>query len=285
MATRSVSRRSATGILALGAVLALAGTASAVTIIVPDDNPSLAAAVAGAHPGDDIQVRPGDYPEIVRLGAGQSFVTIGGLGGRPRFTGANRKDGFVIRGASNVTISGFDFTRRKTAVRLDLCTNCALFDLNITECRTAVRAHNSPGFVVAGSHVTGTFRGNAIAIDRSAGVSVGANVITGTTKGNGLVLNHCDDALILGNQVSDNYRGLVLENATGGTLDSNVTNDNTFDGIVVKKVPGVAVTNNDSNGNSKGVAVTDSPPIAAIADLTGAGNTATGNGVDFFVNP
>lgn len=286
MATRPAWRRSVTSVLVLGAALALAPAASAATIIVPDDNPSLAAAVKAAVPGDIIQVRPGDYPEIVRIGPGQSFITIEGLGGRPRFPGANRKDGFVVRGVNNVTIAGFDFERRKTAVRLDLCTDCSLIDLNVTDCRAGVRARNSAGLFVVGSHVAGTFSDHAIQIDRSAGVGVAGNVVTGTRRGAGIIVNHCDDASVIANQADDNYRGIVLENATGGTLDMNGTDGNTFDGLVVKKVPGAAVTNNDSNGNgSKGIAVTDSPPIATVADLTGAGNTATGNGTDFFVNP
>src|SRR6185503_20773866 len=69
--------------MAMAACVLAQLSVGAATIIVPDDNPSVRAAVESAGPGDVVQVRPGTYPEGVRIDASQTGISIEGLGGRP----------------------------------------------------------------------------------------------------------------------------------------------------------------------------------------------------------
>jgi hypothetical protein len=109
MNARIVGTRALSGLTMIGITVATAGVLSAAVIIVPDDQPSIIAAVAAATAGDTIQVRPGSFFDQVNVGTGKDNLTIEGLGGRPVFTPANRKDGFRVKGVRGVTIRGFEF--------------------------------------------------------------------------------------------------------------------------------------------------------------------------------
>ena len=273
----------------LGTLLMLATTRSiAATITVPDDNPSLADAVANAAAGDTIQVRPGDYPDRVIVGLGQDNLTIIGFGGRPVFPNANRKDAIQIRGANGVIVAGFEFRHRKVAVRVDRCVGCVLGDLLVTECREGIRVRRGSDAVVIQNVVTNTGDGRAIRVDDNANAIVFGNVVTGTTKTDAIRVDDSPAAVVSSNTTSGNlHRGMRIDDCPGSSIDSNVADQNGSDGILVNDCDGSAVTNNNADDNGGfGMRVHDSPPIATDADLTGAGNTATGNyRGDFFVDP
>ena len=271
---------------ALLAGLVLSAPARAATIIVPDDNPSLPNAVQSSGPGDLIQVRPGNYPEAVTIGAGHDNLTIEALGERPVFPPANRKDGFRVRGSNGVTIRGFRFDHRKTPVRLDDCTGCVVDDIQATGCREGIRIKRGGSNSVLGSAFTGTTRGRGIRVDRSPGTTLGANVIIGAARGDGILLGTADGAQIGGNTITAHKRGIVVKRSLNATVFGNITNGNGREGVIITDSGGLTISGNTSDNNiTYGFRVDDSPPIAAIADLTGAGNTATGNGTaDFLVD-
>jgi parallel beta-helix repeat protein len=281
----------------------------AATIIVPDDNPSLPAAVAAASAGDTIQVRPGDYPDRVTVSAGQDFLTIEGLGGRPRFPGANRKEGFRVKDAAGVLISGFDFEKRLIAVRLTDCTNCVVVDIAATGCRDAVRVKRSSGVVIGASTFMSVTRGRAIWVDESPGALLAGNSITDVRR-DGIRLTRSPGSIVTGNTIAQASRGIFLkasDNATlamnslsasrregvsagtadGVILDNNAAVGSGTDGYVLNRLTSSVITNNDAIGNGRyGFQVLHSPPFATDADLTAAGNTASGNlGGDFRIVP
>ena len=66
------------------AVVALGGVSHAAIIIVPDDQPTIQAAIDVAMPGDTIQVRPAVYNEVLFVPETLTNLTIEGLGGRPK---------------------------------------------------------------------------------------------------------------------------------------------------------------------------------------------------------
>jgi len=306
------------GILVLAAITLTAKALSAATIIVPDDNPSLTDAVAGAAAGDTIQVRPGNYVDRVDVVAGQDGLTIVGLGGRPVFTAANRKEGFRVSGVSGITITGFAFENRLSAVRLEGCTACIVQDIVATDCREGVRAKFGANVYVLVSTFTNVTRGRAIRIQRAPGSAAFGNTITGT-KREGIIFDRVDplvmdsvalDPIIAGNTVTDAKTGIVVKTSADGFVYQNTTSSCRSDGIAVGTAPGlyfadnhavgngsdgfqidraagITIENNDATDNaSYGFRVSRSPPITSPADLTTAGNTAGGNGSgDFRVTP
>src|SRR6185503_2056311 len=183
---RGTRMRSRTVLLGALLMLGLAGRSIAATITVPDDNPSLADAVAGASAGDTIQVRPGNYPDRVVVAFGQDNLTIVGLGGRPVFPPGNRKDGIHIRGANGVTVAGFEFQHRKIAVRVDQCTGCILSDLVMIGCREGIRLRRGSFAVVVENVITNTGDGRGIRVQNNPNALVGGNVVAGTLKLDGI---------------------------------------------------------------------------------------------------
>jgi parallel beta-helix repeat protein len=287
-------------LLALVSLTVAVAAGRAATIIVPDDNPSLPAAVAAASAGDTIQVRPGDYPDRVTVVAGQDGLTIEGLGGRPRFPGANRKEGFRVVGAANVTIRGFDFDRRLIAVRLTNCTGCVVDDITVTGSREGMRIKVSNGVIVVNSRLTDVTDRRAIRIDDSPNAAVLGNLMT-TVKSEGIALDDSPGSLVIGNTVTGASRGIRLRDSAGTMLSLNVFSSSRREGVVAANTDGLIVTSNQATGNGSdgyrlsrltgstiqnndatgnggnGFDVRLSPPFATEADLTAAGNTASGN--------
>lgn len=90
----------------------ITSTAAAATIVVPDDQPTIAAAIGAANPGDEILVRPGRYVEslvvaegiTLRSFAGADLTTIEPPTGEVALdvrspAGGFRLEGFTIEGA------------------------------------------------------------------------------------------------------------------------------------------------------------------------------------------
>lgn len=292
--------RSVRTVLVIGSVVLPARWLPAATIIVPDDNPSLVAAVASAAAGDTVQVRPGNYTERVTVVAGQDGLVIEGLGGRPLFTPANRKEGFRIDGANGVTVRGFDFDGRLSAVRIKNCQDCLIDDIVASNCREGLRAKYAGGLIVLNSTFANVTDKKAIRIDRAPGAFVGSNVVTSaksegiyvftadgaavvdntiTGASRGIRTKGCANLIVGGNVVSGSRReGMVVEKAPMLLLGGNQAFSNGADGFEIDDAPGAAVTINTATDNrGYGFDVDDSPPIATEADLTGALNTASGN--------
>jgi len=272
-----------------GAVLlaGMAGGSLAATITVPDDNPSLKDAVAGAVSGDTIQVRPGTYGDRVVVVAGQDNLTITGFGGRPVFPPANRKDGIDIRGANGVIVAGFEFQHRKTAVRVDQCTGCVLGDLIVTGGREGLRVRRGSDVAILQNTITDIGDGRGIRVGDNPNAVIFGNVVTGTHKSDGIRVDDCPAAAIGGNTASGGRNGMRIEDCVGAFIQSNVADQNLTDGILVNDCDGSDVSANNADDNGRfGIRVRDSPPIATPADLTNAGNTASGNPAgDLVVDP
>src|SRR5262245_37192489 len=88
-------------------LLAAAGLEAAI-ITLPDDVPTIQAAVTAALPGDNVQVRPGTYPEKVRVEAGQTGLVLEGLGGRPVIVPPSGADAIRVNQVDGVVIRGLD---------------------------------------------------------------------------------------------------------------------------------------------------------------------------------
>jgi parallel beta-helix repeat protein len=277
----------------------------AATIIVPDDNPSLVAAVAGAAAGDTVQVRPGTYTEGSAVEVRQDGLTIEGLGGRPLLAGANRKEGFRVRGAVGVTISGFDIQGRVSAVRLNDCVGCIVQDLVVTDCDAGIRVSGGDANLIVGNTFTNVTHQDAVRVQSSVpfgvGTTVAGNTMTGVHKagirllaapgsqvvGNtisgsrreGIRLTSCHDSIVGVNDISGGLAdGITLSGSShDATLDANIIGGCRRRGVrVSSSSPALVITNNTVTQN--GDHGFDFRSVGAVVD----GNVAMGNGGDGF---
>src|SRR5262245_56976183 len=226
---------------ALAVLLIAAPSAGhAATIIVPDDNPSIVAAVAGAAAGDTVLVRPGTYGEGAAVEVRQDALTVMGFGGRPVITGGNRKAGFRVRAADGVVISGFEIKGRLVGVRLDDATGARVDDLVVTDCGEGVRVRGGgslpptsvggafplPGAnVVENSTFTNMMDQGALQVDRSPGIVVSNNSITGVKKA-GIRVASSDGSVMLSNTITGDRRGgIAINNSAYALLSANVVSN------------------------------------------------------------
>src|SRR5262249_13197536 len=98
-------------------IVLVAATVRAAILVVPDQYPSIQAAVDVALAGDRVQVRRGTYAERVRIETGG--ITIEGLGGRPLVTPPGGQDGFRVQKVDGVGITGVDVTGGSRGIRID----------------------------------------------------------------------------------------------------------------------------------------------------------------------
>ena len=79
----------------------------------------------------------------------------------------------------------------------------------------------------------------------------------------------------------------MIYKVIGGTVDGNSGGASAQSGIRIRRCSSLGVTNNQANGNGAyGFWVQGTPPFTTPADLTVAGNTASGNTLaDFRVDP
>ena len=270
-------------LLAVFSIGVAASSGRAATIIVPDDNSSLVAAVAGAAPGDTIQVRPGTYTEGSAVEVRADGVTIEGLGGRPLLTGANRKLGFRAQGVQSLVIAGFDIQGRVGAVLLDDCSNCIVADLVVTDCDAGIRVRRGAHNAIFANTLTNITHHEAIIVEFSS-VFVADNTVIGGNK-DGIRLFYLQpDPLQTQTQIFGNIvtgvrrRGIVLTHSPGAGIESNIVSSSGREGVKVigNTSPDLVLTNNTAAQNRReGFSMTS-------VNATLSDNVAMGNGGDGF---
>ena len=282
----------------------------AAIIIVPDDFPTVQAAVDAAMPGDTVQVRPGVYVEAVLIPEEKTNLTLEGLGGRPTLAPATSADVVRIDEADGVIFRGFEVQGGRIGVRIDDAISATVSDVVISgTSRDGVRVKKG-SVTVDSSNITGATGGRCIRVERAPGSQVNGNIVSGCSN-EGIRVKSSDGTALSGNDSDGNGadgiliqssdlttvtqngalgnsgRGIRVKASPGSTVDDNEADGNLRSGIFVERSESTAVTNNDADNNSEyGIQVKKSPPIATVADLMAAGNTATGNAIaDFLVVP
>ena len=276
-----------TALAALPALLLLTIPAPgrAATITVPDDNPSIRAAVEGAGPGDVIRVRPGIYAERVRIEDGQTGLVLeafdeAGLGDRPVLTPKSTDDGIRVKAVTGVTIRGFEIQGGSHGVRLEKSDGSQVLEVKSTGSREGIRVKQSSGVSISDCEVQGARSGRGVRIEQSPGATVD-NCTLNLNRQEGVKVVKSPGTTISATGADENRGdGIRVIRSDGSTVSGSTTNDNTRSGIRIEVSPGTVVSANGANSNGQyGIRVQKSAPIASVADLTGAGNTATGNGL------
>lgn len=211
--------------LVFGAMLVLAGSASAATLNVPQNYPTIQSAIDAASWGDTVLVAPGDYTESIRLkpgvtvqGSGANVTTLRGDGSwfkYPQLT-------YTVLGADNSTISGFTITG----------------SLGNIFCY-----HSSP--IITNNVIIGGYLSEAIRCENSS-PTITNNVLLGGLWGASIYLWY-SSPIIVNNTIIKWWIGIVSEYSSP-IITNNIIADNAY-GISAKWYSFPIISYNNLWGN------------------------------------
>ncbi|WPD22906.1 MAG: right-handed parallel beta-helix repeat-containing protein [Candidatus Electrothrix scaldis] len=246
-------------------VLLLASVAAAKIIYVPNDYPSLSAAIQAAQEKDTIRVAQGKYlervslrPGIILEGSWDSNFTKRDLAASPSILGGSSMGGFSVLGANNTVIDGFVITGGKAPL-------------------IAPDAPIGPGIFASG--ITITIKNNLIMANNAAGIflhTCNAKVISNIIIDNGqagIFLEKNTSALIQGNKISQNLAAgiRVGDNVLSAiNVSNNVLDNNKRAGINAAWATGIIRNNIVYENGHAGIR-------AAVSPMLIANNTVTKN--------
>ena len=245
------------------AVPLLASAAAAKIIYVPNDYPSLNAAIQAAQRRDTIRVATGKYFERVTLrpgitleGSWDSSFTKRDLSASPSILGGSSMGGFSVMGANNTVIDGFVITGGKAPI-------------------IAPDALIGPGIYASG--ITITIKNNLIMANNAAGIylhTCNATVLSNIIIENGqagIFLEKNTSALIQGNKISKNLAAGI---SVGGTelsaikVSNNVLDNNQRAGINAAWATGVIRNNIVYENGHAGIRAAATPMLVANNTVT-----------------
>ena len=232
------------------------------TITVPDDYPTIQAAINAANSGDAIFVRNGYYYEHVIV---SKPVTLIGQSNSQTIIDGNYTGNVFYVTASNVTISGFTIQRS-----------------SVNGGSGIYLSNTSTGSNLSGNIITSN--GNGICVNSSLNNVVSGNTITGNTQGSGVLLSGASFNTISNNTLNNNSDGIEFSSSNGNpdgiyssnnTVSGNVVDSNNFIGIASWYSSNNLITGNKVSSNSfYGMY------ICASSNVTISNNTVRGNGDD-----
>ncbi len=188
------------------------------TITVPDDYPTIRAAVGNASAGDTVFVRKGTYQEFIEInrplsliGEDRSNTIIKG-----RFASYGRSPPIITVDAPNVTVSGFTITQ---------CDGTGI-DIEPAGIKCAVK--------------------NNIIIDVGDGISIYAS---NSYYGIGMV--YSTDILISGNLIANNSGKGIYCSCANTTITNNTLAFNNATGIIIDEASNITLSFNTIKGNGQ----------------------------------
>lgn len=245
-----------------------AAAVAGATIRVPDDYPTIQAAIDAAAPGTKVLVKAGTYTEDLTITTPDLRLTA---------SGAVTLDGtIIVDGTSGVQIDHFTFVASTVEVNVFVvdCSGVTVKDntfsggsfigLAIFLSSDCTVKHNVFSGYFIGALIEG---GGGNTLDENTGTgNVGAFVLSAfvaPTTGNtlssnsasanevGIFLGVTDSNTLKDNVCNGNASGIILADATGNTVGSkNTANDNTDVGIFLDSgTSGNKVTKNTALGN------------------------------------
>jgi parallel beta-helix repeat protein len=198
------------------------------TITVPDNYPTIQAAIGNASAGDTVFVRNGEYHENVVVN--KSIYLIGEDKQETIIRGTfNRfyQDCTVILKAENIKIDGFTLTGDTVGVQV---------------------AGN--GCQVIGNIVLNSFESGIMIAGKDAIVS--QNNITGSGGWCGIEVYHAANVLINDNYISEVQLGVTIQSSVDITINGNCISGNGLseDGIELDTSVGLYISGNNITNNS-----------------------------------
>jgi len=222
------------------------------TIIVPDDYPTIQAAINAASPGDTIFVCNGTYYEnvivnkAVRLvGEDRSATVIDGKGTGTVLTitanhvmitgftvqrgGQPRKSGIYLQNVSYCIIAYNNIAGNSYGIELwDGSNDNSIFGNNVTNNDVGMDFDGSFNSVFANSVTANSVRGIALSISASYNCVSGNNI---TKNGSGIFLDYAFNNSISGNNISNNDCGIEAHSSDFNRICGNNITSNIYIGI------------------------------------------------------
>jgi parallel beta-helix repeat protein len=209
------------------------------TITVPDDYPTIQAAIDNASTGDTVFVKKGEYYLPPTLSINESLSLIGEEAQHTIINGRNPPRGSNLVtlqiGAPDVTISGFTIVNCLNAILVQnwamqsVPSRCKIVGNIITNNTMGIEVGRGDNFLIQNNVITHNDDGILIStVDSNAAGVISGNQITENALGINL---NSKDVTVNGNTVAKNQIGINLQ-LTGpyGIFSNNIT-DNTNTGI------------------------------------------------------
>jgi len=233
------------------------------TIHVPQDYPTIQAAVSAANPGDTIIVSSTGSPYAGNITIDKSLSLLGASASSTIIDGGGTTPGLLVNSTSNVEVSGFtirnsDSTDSELAIvsstNVTVSGNILVSTLNPPGNGTFVA--NSNLVVVRNNVVTGNIYG--IAVQGGFSNVIQSNNVTGNRAAD-LYLGNTTGDRVSNNILRISQSGLdVWDGSTGNTVSRNTVANNTLAGVwMISSANNLVVNNNidwnNATSNSIGV--------------------------------
>jgi nitrous oxidase accessory protein len=248
------------------------------TIVVPDDYPTIQAAIGNAVEGNTILVKPSTYSENLVV---NKEVTIKSQMGAENTTVCtpnplNQRHIFEVT-VDNVTISGFTLTGTKgyggAGIYLREVNYCTISDNVCYNNSAGVYLYNSSNNLIMNNDISSN--GNGIYSHESDNNKVINNVVTQSTD-RGIMLAFSSNNHLSNNTVNSNQNGIVVE---GPDADNNTIADNTVifsyhEGMQLFAADNNWILNNTFLKNGRGIWLRGASKTNKIANNEFMNNTS-----------
>lgn len=241
--------------LGLVARAALTPAASAKTLVVGRDAPTVQAAVDRAAPADTVVLPEGDWPGPVQVDKALTLTSHGGvLTGHEGTTLRVAAPGVVIDGLK-VRGSGTNLSGPDACIRLEPeAVGAVVRNSTLMRCLFGIWVHKTHSAQIVGDHVEGigelypSEKGNGIHVFNGEQVVVQHNVVVDARDG--IYISNTTHSLIVGNTVSHLRYGIHYMYSYNNTLLNNVA-DHNIGGLALMESHGLTVVGNVARGNER----------------------------------
>ena len=257
--------------MALMVTLAFAGPASADTIYVPTDYPTIQQAIDAANPGDTVFVWNGTYYEGNGVNISEDRITLQGEDANTTtIHGMWTAEKVVNVSGDYVSVSGLMVTgssRSGSGIYLSGSCNCRLSQNNATDNNYGIWLDSSSNNNLTGNSANNNH--NGIYLDSSSN-----NNLTGNSANYndyyGIYLDSSSDNSLTGNSANYNYcfYGIWLRFSCNNNIIANNTVSNNIGGISLYSSSNNTITNNTISSNNWCGIYLDSSSNNTIANNT-----------------
>jgi hypothetical protein len=263
-------------------------------LLVPTEWPTIQAAVDVAAAGATIRIAAGDYHESILVPQTKDGLTIEGADPAepPTIIGddaivGSKLDGIRADEVDDLTVRHLRIVGSYDAIRLNQCNDALLEHLHLENSALGVRFNGGGGHVLRDSAIPITRVEQGIWIEYAPDTVIERVTVTAGAFG-GIRVRNSDRIRLTDVDVddSDGSDGIKVEYSPDARIESCSASDGYARGFRIINSPGLVFTDNVATDNATaGIRLENSDPFATAADVTAAGNTASGNNPNISVQP